>query len=160
MTYLSRIISVTLKTKSCRNANFDVTGGTVGCHNDNLRCHQWRQSWHYDNSWFSVYVNSTLWFTHILRNANNCYYVLLMFDCMWLTCHIFFSDFGKNKIGNVIVHCIYPVECADFARSIQTSFQCNQYDCWCSCWCVVNMHDVMAWTRLSYCSALACLLGC
>ena len=138
----------------------NVTGGTVGCHNDNLRCHQWRQSWHYDNSWFSVYVNSILWFTHILRNANNCYYVLLMFDCMWLTCHIFFSDFVKNKIGNVIAHCIYPVECADFARSIQTSFQCNQYDCCCSCWCVVNMHDVMAWTRLSYCSALACLLGC
>ena len=98
MTYLSRIISVTLKTKSCRNANFDVIGGTVGCHNDNLRCHQWRQSWHYDNSWFSVYVNSTLWFTHILRNANNCNYVLLMFDCMWLTCHIFFLILVKIKL--------------------------------------------------------------
>ena len=22
------------------------------CHNDNLRCHQWRQIWHYDNSRF------------------------------------------------------------------------------------------------------------
>ena len=46
----------TLKTKSCHNANFVATGGTVGCHIDNLRCHQWRQSWHYDNSWFSVWI--------------------------------------------------------------------------------------------------------
>ena len=28
------------------------------CHNDNLRCHEWRQSWHHGNSRFSVsYVN-------------------------------------------------------------------------------------------------------
>ena len=58
------------------------------------------------------------------------------------------------------MHWIYPVEYAHFAQSITTSFQCNQYDCCCSCWCVVNMRDVMAWTRHSYCSALTCLLGC
>ena len=23
-----------------------ITGGNGGCHNDNLRCHQWPQSWH------------------------------------------------------------------------------------------------------------------
>ena len=28
--------------------------GTVGCRNDNFRCHQRRQSWHNDNSQFSV----------------------------------------------------------------------------------------------------------
>ena len=36
------------KTKICHNANNVITGGTVGCDNDNLRrCHQWWQSWHY-----------------------------------------------------------------------------------------------------------------
>ena len=45
----------TLKTESCHNANFVVTGGTVSCHKDNLRCRQWRQSWHHDDSRFSVH---------------------------------------------------------------------------------------------------------
>ena len=91
MTYLSRIISVTLKTKSCRNANIDVTGGTVGCHNDNLRCHQWRQSWHYDNSWFSVYVNSILFDLHIFCEMP---IIVIMFywcliACDWLAIFFF-----------------------------------------------------------------------
>ena len=32
------------------DANFVVTRDTTGCHNDNLWCHQWRQSWHHDHS--------------------------------------------------------------------------------------------------------------
>ena len=43
-----------LETESYHDANFVITGSTGGCHNDNLRCHQWWQSWHYDNSQFSV----------------------------------------------------------------------------------------------------------
>ena len=43
-----------LKTESCNNANFVVTGDTGGCRYDNLRCHYWRQIWHYDNSWFPM----------------------------------------------------------------------------------------------------------
>ena len=50
----NRFIFYALKTESHHDANFVVTGGTVGCLYDNLRCHQWRQSWHYDNSRFSV----------------------------------------------------------------------------------------------------------
>ena len=34
------------------DANFVVTGGTAGCRYDNLRCPQWRQGWHHDNSWY------------------------------------------------------------------------------------------------------------
>ena len=30
----------TLKTVNCHDANFVITGGTVGCRYDNLRCHQ------------------------------------------------------------------------------------------------------------------------
>ena len=43
-----------LKTETCRNANFVVAGGTAGCHNDNLWCRQWYQSWYHYNSRFSV----------------------------------------------------------------------------------------------------------
>ena len=45
------------KTAICHDANFVVTGGTVGCHNDNLRCRQWRQSWHHDNSRFPLVIS-------------------------------------------------------------------------------------------------------
>ena len=31
-----------------------ITGGTVSCHNDNLRCHQWRQSCQIDDLLFST----------------------------------------------------------------------------------------------------------
>ena len=30
------------------------TGGTVGCHNDNLHCHKWWQSWPHENCQVSV----------------------------------------------------------------------------------------------------------
>ena len=39
-----------LKIESFHDANFAVTGGTEGCRCDNLRCHQWRQSWHHRDS--------------------------------------------------------------------------------------------------------------
>ena len=49
-----------LKTESRHDANFVFTGSTAGCHNDILRCHQWRRTWHYDNSRFSVTVSVKL----------------------------------------------------------------------------------------------------
>ena len=46
--------SCTLKMKHHHDADFVVTGGTGGCRNDNLQCHQWWQSWHHNNSQFSI----------------------------------------------------------------------------------------------------------
>ena len=44
-----------LKTKNCYDDNFVITGSTCGgCCYDNLQCHKWFQSWHHDDSWFSV----------------------------------------------------------------------------------------------------------
>ena len=54
--YYSNNIEIILKTESCNNANFVITDATAGCHKDKLLCHMWRQSWHYDNSRFSVKV--------------------------------------------------------------------------------------------------------
>ena len=39
------------------DVNFAVSGATVGCQNDNKRCHQWRQIWYHDNFWFTVKSN-------------------------------------------------------------------------------------------------------
>ena len=47
-------IKVLLKTKSCNDANFVFTSGTACILYDNQRCLQWQQSWHCDDSWFSV----------------------------------------------------------------------------------------------------------
>ena len=43
-----------LKTESCHYGSFSVTGGKGGGRCYNLRCHQLRQSWHYDNFWLSM----------------------------------------------------------------------------------------------------------
>ena len=37
------IMIPSLKTQSCHHANFFITGGISGCHNDNHWCHQWWQ---------------------------------------------------------------------------------------------------------------------
>ena len=44
----------TLGIESCHDANFAVTIGAAGCCYDNLWYHQWLQSWHHDDSVFSV----------------------------------------------------------------------------------------------------------
>ena len=48
----------TVKTKARQFDNFVVTGGTVICHNDKLRNHQWRQNSQIGYLLFSVNVNS------------------------------------------------------------------------------------------------------
>ena len=55
--YLSGFI--TKKNMYSQDANFFVTGGTVGCHN-NLRCYHRRQYWHRDNCWFVVIALKSL----------------------------------------------------------------------------------------------------
>ena len=40
----------TLKTESCHDANFVITGGVVVSCNDYFQCHQWWQSWCQNNS--------------------------------------------------------------------------------------------------------------
>ena len=44
----------TLKTKGCQFDNFVITGSTISCYNDNLRCYQWWQSCQIDNILFSA----------------------------------------------------------------------------------------------------------
>ena len=43
--------NVPLKTESCYDNNFVVSGG---CRYEKRRCPKWRQSWHHDDSVFSV----------------------------------------------------------------------------------------------------------
>ena len=46
--------AASLKADSCPDTNFIIIGDKTGCRYDNLRCHQWRKSWHYDDSQFSI----------------------------------------------------------------------------------------------------------
>ena len=41
---------------SCHDTNFVITGGTAGCLDDNLQCHQWWQSWHHNDLVFQHYA--------------------------------------------------------------------------------------------------------
>ena len=47
---------ISLKTKYRQSDNFVITGGTVSCHYENLRCHQWWWSCQIDNLLFSMYM--------------------------------------------------------------------------------------------------------
>ena len=53
---LSYVQFGTPKIKSCHDAKFVVICGTMSRHDDNLRCHQWRQIWHQDNIKFKMSV--------------------------------------------------------------------------------------------------------
>ena len=46
-----------LKAKYCQLGSIVVTGGTVICHNDNLKCHQWWQCCQVDNILLSVKIS-------------------------------------------------------------------------------------------------------
>ena len=61
-----------------------------GCHYDNLQCHHWRQSWHYDKSRFSVFYQERLngiwpW----ISNYNHCLLIHALtsvpvcLNCLW-----------------------------------------------------------------------------
>ena len=43
---------IALKTTTCHNAKVVAPVGAQRCRGIKLRRRQWRQSWHYDNSWF------------------------------------------------------------------------------------------------------------
>ena len=59
---LNTTMSTLLKTESCPEANFVITGDTGGCLNDNLQCHHWWQSWHYDNKVGIITTPSFQWY--------------------------------------------------------------------------------------------------
>ena len=54
----TKLGAVQLKTKGRQINNIVITGGTVSCQKDNLRCRQWRQCCQFDDLLFSV--NSTV----------------------------------------------------------------------------------------------------
>ena len=76
--WIHRYVSIiyTLKAKDRRFDNFVVTDGI--CRNDNLRCHQWRQSCRIDDLFFSVHVlslyifNQCSWQVHFDGLVQDC----------------------------------------------------------------------------------------
>ena len=67
---IKSLITLTITDNKGQFDNFVVTGGTVSCRNDNLRCHRWQQSCQIDDLLFSVIVfNYTVHFLNILWNV-------------------------------------------------------------------------------------------
>ena len=87
--------SISLETKDCQFDNFVVIGGTVSCHYDNLRCHEWQQNCQTDNLLFSVKTTplakgGCLSFSIIESERSSlCYFIIsCMVGCMscWPAC--------------------------------------------------------------------------
>ena len=57
----------TLKIKYCLFDNFVVTDAIVSCRNDNLRYHQWRQSYQIEDFLFSVNTTVGMIFTLMIK---------------------------------------------------------------------------------------------
>ena len=53
--FFINLIAHTLRARDCQFDSFVVTGGTVSCHYDNLRCHRWWRGCRVDDLLFSEY---------------------------------------------------------------------------------------------------------
>ena len=80
---------VSLKMESCHNANFAITGSITGCHNDNLQCQQWRQSWHHDNCWLSEILQLLFVYSWNLYNI----WCILFCLNFYLSLHLNYSKY-------------------------------------------------------------------
>ena len=87
-TLMLLLTEMSMKTAICHDAKFVVTSGTGNYHNDNLKC---RQSWHGDNSRFSVRV------IHICMHHN---YTAIRFSKNYL--HSYFLNIVLNIACYVI----------------------------------------------------------
>ena len=58
-------------TRSWYDANFVLSGSTVGCHNDSMQCQQWWWNWHHDNSQLSWCQLCHQWQHHRLSSATS-----------------------------------------------------------------------------------------
>ena len=83
-----------LITDSFHVANFDGTGGTINCGYDNLQHHQKRQSWHDDDSRFSVRFIRHLYITYV-RGYIQWYHVNITSKLVFTKRHCVFYLFSK-----------------------------------------------------------------
>ena len=100
-----------LRTDGSHDANFIVIDDTNDCHNDDLRFHQWRKSWHHGNTQFSVSYDRfnyrSNWNdknnccccllkisdTKTLLSRIHCLYIIYIAQCNWGFCGIYINVF-------------------------------------------------------------------
>ena len=68
---MNNVVTISLKTKACQFDNFVVTDGIVSCHDDNLWCHQWRQSCQIDDHLFSAFTIPQSWINIVIISFNS-----------------------------------------------------------------------------------------
>ena len=93
--YFINLIAHTLRARDCQFDNFVVAGGTVSCHYDNFRCHQWWRGCRADDLLFSEYDIAL--------------YILALFICrilaFWLM--LFVVHTTLNKFYLIFYYLIY-----------------------------------------------------
>ena len=73
--------------KNCQFDNSVVTGGTVSCHYDNLRCHQSQQSCQIDDLLFSLKIIDNTFadiYSCILLNMKLCIFMLILISVKFI----------------------------------------------------------------------------
>ena len=72
-----------VRTESYNNANFVFTVDTLGCLDNDLSCHQWRQYWP-QNSSGSFVANCTHVINTLMQRQNGCLFLDDIFKCIFL----------------------------------------------------------------------------
>ena len=86
--YFINLIAHTPRAGNCQFDNFVVAGGTVSCHYDNFRCHQWWRGCRADDLLFSEYDIAL--------------YILALFICrilaFWLMLFVVHTTLNKSYL--------------------------------------------------------------
>ena len=115
-----------LRIKDCQFDNFVVTGGTVSCRYDNIRCHQSRQSCQIDDLLFSVFVRG-IQRSPVDSPHNGQWRGALMFSLICLNKHVGKQSWFETPSRSLWRHCnASRLTCSrEFGRSATR---------WLSCW--------------------------
>ena len=131
---------VSVKTKSCHDANFVIIGGTTGCRYDNLWCHQWWQSWHHDDSVFRYQHDDR-------TSADSVMIVLALYGCQ-IHDEINGLDF---RCGEIASKALANHQLIFTSQGIFTTAQGIRlgYKCWGLglIWVMYNWMDVGCWCK-------------
>ena len=82
------------KTKDCQFDNFVITGGTVCCHLDNLRCYQWQQSYQINVCLLSMSWQAYNWccsYLERISHSQEIFSILLLVIFLLKRLHIVFE---------------------------------------------------------------------
>ena len=117
---------LTLKIESPWHQLF-LTPGTEGCH-DNLQWHQWGQSWHHDNSQFSVsWINTVQNMSNVYHNYQNLVPITYEFSHIHI---ILMTEFWTTKTSNLHFDGLVQERHNSSALAMDLRLSCTKQSIW------------------------------